>query len=129
MPIKDYVADFEKPKSVPLLLGAAKTFQVDCSGANALTLYCDYTRSAGTALAFTFTAQEADDSNANYSVKKVDVAAGTISTFTLTYTTSVTEKFQFTVPITGKNVIVTVTGTATTNSDILTIYPHPLILQ
>lgn len=125
---KDYVFEKQAPSTASLLLGSAKSFTVDCSGMNGLQLNCDYTRSAGTALAFTFTVQEPND-NGNYAVKKVDISAGTVSTFTLTYTTSVTEKFSFSVPITGKNIIVTVTGTATTNSDILVVYPHPLILS
>lgn len=125
---KDLVCEVRLPATTSLLLATAKSFTVPLLGFNALQLNCDYTRSAGTALTFTFTVQDPDDS-ANYSVKKVDISAGTITAFSLVYTTSVTEKFDFVVPISGNNVIVTVTGTATTNSDILIIRPHALVLS
>lgn len=126
---KDSVVDLKYGKSAQLLLGSAKSITVPMLGYNGLQLNCDYTFGASTALVFTFTVNEPDDGN-DYQVKKVDISAGTIATFSLTYTIAASQKFSFTVPITGNNVKVTVTGTgAPTNADILVIYPHALILS
>lgn len=125
---KDLVLDTLGPTSVTLLLGSAKSFQVPMEGHNALQLNCNYTRSGGTALTFTFTTQEEQDANATYALKKLDVAGGTITAGSFTYTTSSTEKFTVVFPITGRNVAVTVTGTGTTNSDTMVVYPHCLVI-
>lgn len=129
---KDFVLDSPRPATVSLLLAAPKTFIAATEGHNALQLNCVYTRAAGTALTFTFEVKEFEvqDSLADVwlPVKKVDVSAGTITAFSLVYTTSTTENFSFSVPITG-TVRVTVTGTATTDSDILVVTPHSLVVS
>lgn len=125
---KDLVRSDENANTAVLQLGSPVTFNVAMNGHNGLQLNCNYVRSAGTALTFTFTVQEIQDSNAAYSMKKTDVAGGTISSASFVYTTSATEKFSFVVPLTGRNVTVTVTGTATTNSDTIVIYPHCLVV-
>lgn len=125
---KDEVWDLPLQPTAVLLLGAAKTFSTPMEGRNALQLNCNYTRSAGTALSFAFTVQEPNDPGQNYSLKKTDVAAGTVASASFTYTTAVTERFAFVVPLTGANMQCTVTGTATTNSDTMVVYPHALVV-
>lgn len=125
---KDLVWDLPLPQTAVLQLGAAKTFPCAMDGRNALQLNCNYVRSAGTALAFAFTVQEPNDPGQNYSMKKIDVAGGTIASASFTYTTAVTERFAFVVPITGANLQCTITGTATTNSDTIQVAPHALVV-
>lgn len=126
---KDEVWDQTSRQTAVLTLGSPVTFPVSMEGGNALQLNCNYVRSAGTALTFTFFTQEPqNDPGQNYSLKKIDIAGGTISNGSFTYTTSASEHFAVVFPLTGQNVQVTITGTATTGSDTIQITPRRLVV-
>lgn len=125
---KDFVRTAPIAPSGVLQLGSDQTFLIGNHEMNAVALYCNYTYAAGTALTFTFTAQVADDGDADYAAVKCDVGSGVISPASFTYTLSHSSKFFFTIPITGKNIKVTVSGTGTTNSDTIVLYPRTLVV-
>lgn len=108
----------------------SRSFTVNCDGFDTLVLQCNYTRSAGTALVFTFTSTGGVNDSANaYTKLKVDYASTTISAPSFTYTTSSSGRFEVPFSLTGigavgsGNVTVTIANTSGGASDTITVTP------
>lgn len=127
----NYVYAQSRPQVVLGALDSAKTLTVSVEGFNTLVLDCDYTRSAGTALVFTFTGTSINTSN-NYGLTTVNYTTGTITDGSFTYTGSASFSKRFIFSLSGfgitttkdGNITVTVTCTSGAVGDLMTVTPH-----
>ena len=113
----------KKPKLSAAALDSAKNFTVGMGRQfPELTIHCEYTNSAATALVFTF---EIDPGDGVYrEVEEINTAAGTISQASISRTVSGDLDFSvgpLIFPKPAKNIRVTITGTSADASDTITV--------
>jgi hypothetical protein len=88
------------------------TAVLGCGGATAYNIDCQYTGASGSTLVFTFKTDDALSASL-LNVGKTDLAAGTISNLTLSWTTSVlNDTIRFPVQFAGRNVTFSVSCSA-----------------
>lgn len=114
-------------------LNTAKTFEVNMDGWDTLILQCDYTRSAGTALTFTYQATLGVNDGTNpFTKMQVNPSTGAITAASNAFTTSSSGRFEVPISISSYansqvarsgNITVTVTCTAGAAGDLITITP------